>query len=121
VDVVTPLPGSYISFLWALLSKPTHCIRVRIAEAIVSSRSTAAIDMLPAPSTRKSNYNTNYLDTMDPDSAMNGDDGITAAEKALLDHVGESLARLGRVKRVGLGVKDKHDFVRKWTKTRSTW
>ncbi|KAJ5826420.1 hypothetical protein N7474_003558 [Penicillium riverlandense] len=121
VDVVTPLPGSYISFFWALLSKPTHCIRVRIAEAIVSSRSTAAIDMPPARSTRNSNYNTNYLDTMDRDSAMNGDDGITTAEKALLDHVGESLARLGRVKRVGLGVKDKQDFVRKWTKTRSTW
>ncbi|CAL5868038.1 uncharacterized protein PFLUO_LOCUS2261 [Penicillium psychrofluorescens] len=121
VDVVTPLPGSYISFLWTLLSKPTHCIRVRIAGAIVSGRDTAAIDLPPARSTRKSNYNTNYLDTMDHDSAMNGDDGITAAEKALLDHVGDSLARLGRVKRVGLGVKDKQDFVRKWTKTRSTW
>lgn len=119
VDVVTPLPGSYISFFWALLSKPTHCIRVRIAEAIVSSR--AAIDLPPARSTRNSNYNTNYLDTMDHDTAVNGDDSTTAAEKALLDHVGESLARLGRVKRVGLGVKDKQDFVRKWTKTRSTW
>lgn len=46
---------------------------------------------------------------------------ITPAEKALLDDVGEALARLGRVKRVGLGVKEKQDFVRMWTKTRRTW
>jgi hypothetical protein len=115
VDVVTPLPGGYITFLWTLLSKPTHCIRVRIAEAVTIARS--PLDAPPARSTRKSTYNTNYLDTLDELAA----DGEAVMEKAMLDHVGESLARMGRVKRVGLGVKDKQDFVRMWSKTRSTW
>ncbi|KAJ5668670.1 hypothetical protein N7462_009740 [Penicillium macrosclerotiorum] len=116
VDVVTPLPGSYISFLWTLLSKPTHCIRVRIAECVMSGQS--AFDAPPARSTRKSTFNTNYLDTLDQDVV---DGELTSGEKAILDQVGESLARLGRVKRVGLGVKDKQSFVRMWTKTRRTW
>lgn len=115
VDVVTPLPGTYISFLWNLLSKPTHCIRVRIAESVTIGRS--AMDAPPARSTRKSTYQTNYLDTLE--DAASGE--LSASEKALLDQVGESLARLGRVKRVGLGVEEKQDFVRMWTKTRHTW
>lgn len=113
VDVVTPLPGSYISFLWTLLSKPTHCIRVRIAEYVTIGSST--IDATPARTARQSTYKTNYLDTLDQESEA------TASENALLDQVAESLARLGRVKRVGLGVKEKQDFVRMWSKTRRTW
>ncbi|KAF3387393.1 putative lysophosphatidic acid:oleoyl-CoA acyltransferase [Penicillium rolfsii] len=116
VDVVTPLPGSYISFLWTLLSRPTHCIRVRIAECIMIGRT--SFDAPPARSTRKSTFNTNYLDTLDEDTATGE---VTASEKALLDQVGESLARLGRVKRVGLGVEEKQDFVRMWSKMRRTW
>ena len=119
-DVVTPLPGSYVSFLWTLLSKPTHCIRVRIAEGVVSG-----IDGEGGPTTRKSTYDTNYLDTLDKDSAYGSldteDAELTRAERALLDNVADSLARLGRVKRVGLGVPEKKDFVRMWTKTRRTW
>lgn len=114
-DVVTPLPGSYISFLWTLLSKPTHCIRVRIAEYVTNSRS--AIDAPPARSTRQSTYNSNYLDTLEDED----EGGVTAGEKAFLDLVGESLARLGRVKRVGLGVKEKQEFMVKWSRTRKTW
>lgn len=113
VDVVTPLPGSYINFLWTLLSKPTHCIRVRIAEYVTIGSST--IDATPARTARQSTYKTNYLDTLDQESEA------TASENALLDQVAESLARLGRVKRVGLGVKEKQDFVRMWSKTRRTW
>lgn len=113
VDVVTPLPGCYISFLWNLLSKPTHCIRVRIAEFVTAERS--ALGTPPALSTRKSTYRTNYLDTMDQDAA------VSPCEKTLLNQVSDSLARLGRVKRVGLGVKEKQEFVQMWTKTRYTW
>lgn len=78
----------------------------------------SAFDAPPARSTRKSTFNTNYLDTLDEDTAT-GD--VTASEKALLDQVGESLARLGRVKRVGLGVEEKQEFVRMWSKTRRSW
>lgn len=48
-----------------------------------------------------------------------GDDGaLSADERHVLDKIGEDLARLGRVKRVALGVKDKEDFVKAWTKKR---
>lgn len=117
VDVVTPLPGSYISFIWTLLSKPTHCIRVRIAECV--QRGASAFDAPPARSTRQSTstFETNILDSLDQEL----DGGITSADQALLDQVGESLARLGRVKRVGLGVKEKADFVKMWSKVRKIW
>lgn len=106
VDVVTPLPGTYLSFLWTLLSRPTHCIRVRVAESVVSG---AGAGMSQVSKSMKQER------VGSPEAA------ITPAEKGLLDNVGEALARLGRVKRVGLGVKEKQDFVRMWTKTRRTW
>ena len=116
MDIVTPLPGSYISMLWTLLSKPTHCIRVRIAESITASQDT--LDAPPARSTRRSTYHTNYLDTLGQD----GQEKVaSASEKALLDNVADSLARLGRVKRVGLSVKDKKEFAWAWSQSRSTW
>src|SRR2546421_5356358 len=45
-DVTTAAPGSYWTFLWNILSKPTHCIRVRIAEVIynVSTTSSSELD-----------------------------------------------------------------------------
>lgn len=118
-DVTTPIPGSYITFLWNLLSKPTHCIRVRIAEAV------NGVDTASPTSARKtSTYESNYFDALKEEAnsstgSLLGDDygvSLTGEQKALLDHVGEALARLGRVKRVGLGVKEKQDFVRMWTK-----
>ena len=45
----------------------------------------------------------------------------TREERAFMDKIGEALARLGRVKRVGLGLKEKQDFVNTWTKTRGRW
>ena len=41
---------------------------------------------------------------------------LSVEERKLLDRVGEALARLGRVKRVALNVKDKADFVKLWRK-----
>ncbi|KAA8644013.1 lysophosphatidic acid acyltransferase LOA1 [Aspergillus tanneri] len=118
VDVVTPLPGCYLSFLWTLLSKPTHCIRVRIAEGV--NRSSIGSDA-SSTSTSKFTYDTNYLDTLDKSTDGSEELGVSPGEKDLLDHVGDSLARLGRVKRVGLGVQEKKDFVRMWTRTRRIW
>lgn len=42
----------------------------------------------------------------------------TKEERAFLDKIAEALARLGRVKRVGLGVKEKQDFLAMWTKSK---
>ncbi|EAW14303.1 lysophosphatidic acid acyltransferase LOA1 [Aspergillus clavatus NRRL 1] len=118
-DVVTPLPGSYVSFLWKLLSRPTHCMRVRIAECVVNEAGAGAASESGAASgaSRGAGYDTNYFDTL----AQDEDVELRPAERALLDNVADALARLGRVKRVGLGVKDKQAFLQSWTKTRRTW
>ena len=49
------------------------------------------------------------------------DVSVSKEEKVFLDKVAEALARLGRVKRVGLGVKDKIEFIKSWTKYSSKW
>lgn len=54
----------------------------------------------------------------DADTLIDDEDGLEPEEKKLLDKVAEDLARLGRVKRVGLGVKEKEEFVRAWAKRR---
>ena len=43
---------------------------------------------------------------------------ISAQEQKVLDRVAEDLARLGRVKRVGLDIGDKIDFLKVWLKRR---
>ena len=116
-DITTPIPGTYISFIWNLLSKPTHCIRVRIAESVHNtSRSPAT-----GNSTSHKDRDMLYEDrTSSSDTLLGSEDteSINAAEKRVLDKVSEALARLGRVKRVGLGVKDKAEFLTAWTKQR---
>lgn len=44
---------------------------------------------------------------------------LTVEEKAVLDKVGEALARLGRVKRVNIGVREKIEFVKLWGRRRT--
>lgn len=117
-DITTPIPHAYFTFLWNLCSQPTHCIRIRVAEAV----SPAA---RAAPTARVSTYNTNYLDTLDnggsdADTLVGSEElePVTKEEKAFLDKIAESLARLGRIKRVGLGVREKEDFIAAWTRTK---
>lgn len=101
-DITTPVPNVYMTFLWNLLSKPTHCIRVRIAEGV-------------------------YSDTQSDDTASSTDtllesgerDQPNVAEQKLLDKIAEALARLGRAKRVSLGVREKLDFLRAWSRRKS--
>lgn len=45
-------------------------------------------------------------------------DGLAAAERNVLNKVADALARLGRVKRVGLGVEDKIGFIYAWSRQR---
>ncbi|KUL90712.1 hypothetical protein ZTR_00009 [Talaromyces verruculosus] len=115
-DVTTPVPGTYVTFLWNLLSKPTHFIRVRVAEYVTTSSKTLS------PSSQAQSSSTDFFEDDEPTSFLeeyagsNDDSELTKSEVAVLDYVGESLARLGRVKRVGLGVKEKQDFVDIWTR-----
>lgn len=125
-DITTPVPRQYWAFMWNLLSQPTHCIRVRIAEVVYnrSKPSTAQ------PSVeKKDKYLTNVLDSIADDSAMTSSTDtltslsdqpaeVTPEEKRVLDKVAEALARLGRVKRVDLTVKDKATFIDAWSRRR---
>ncbi|KAE9983725.1 hypothetical protein Vi05172_g10559 [Venturia inaequalis] len=122
-DITTPVPGGYLSFLWGLCSRPTHCIRVRIADAVYNTSAGLTRQRTGKPSS----YETNFFDDMQFGEALSsaetlvsdGDGGaLDADERKLLDRIGEDLARLGRVKRVGLGVKEKQEFVKVWMKTR---
>lgn len=110
--------------MWKLLSRPTHCIRVRIAEVVYNTSKPT-----DHATERKDRYLTNFLDTLGEDSAMTSSTDTLASlsdqaaeanaeEKRVLDKVGEALARLGRVKRVGLTGKDKAAFVEAWCKRR---
>ncbi|OBT68329.1 hypothetical protein VE03_02299 [Pseudogymnoascus sp. 23342-1-I1] len=114
-DITTPVPGRYWSFLWNLLSQQTHCIRVRIAEAVYNGAKPGDVC-----SEKKDKYLDNFLDLPGDDTTDSSSGirkrGVNAEEQKVLDQVGEALARLGRVKRVGLTVKDKAAFVEAWSK-----
>lgn len=111
-DITTPVPHTYFQFLWNLCSRPTHCIRTRIAEYIY------------VPTNRSNTARTTSIDVLDNSSEAETlvesdelDNSQNNEEKAFLDKIAEALARLGRVKRVSLGVKEKIRFVQMWTKT----
>ncbi|CCU81690.1 vacuolar protein sorting protein Vps66 [Blumeria hordei DH14] len=115
-DITTPIPGQYILFLWNLLSRPTHSIRVRIAAAIENR-----LDSLSwKPSHVTNQYNRNSKDTsklnQSSSPVLSNDQQLKldSYQKDLLARVGESLARLGMVKRVGLTVTDKLAFIKAW-------
>ncbi|KAH8589284.1 hypothetical protein B0O99DRAFT_637273 [Bisporella sp. PMI_857] len=117
-DITTPIPGQYWSFIWNLLSHPTHCIRVRIAEVVYNTSR-------PADLEKKDQFLNNILDSLDEDSPVSGssdtltslnEQDLAPEERRVLDKVGEALARLGRVKRVGLTLKDKSQFIEAWSK-----
>lgn len=118
-DITTPIPGTFTSFVWNLCSKPTHCIRVRIAEYTYNASPTPVREP-----PRRNSYDTNLLDglhSQELKSRGTGEDtegDATEEEQKVLDKIAEALARLGRVKRVGLGVEEKIGFVKAWTKKR---
>lgn len=112
-DITTPVPGGYFTFLWNLCSKPTHCIRVRIAEPVHNDA--ASLSNPP----RRNSYQTNLLDDLHKKAEKPREDGeLNDAERTVIDRIAEALARLGRVKRLGLGVEDKAKFVTVWSKRR---
>lgn len=99
-DVTTPVPGQWLKFLWHLLSRPTTCIRVRVAEGQMN---TAAATTNGTTAT----YGDGDLKQRKATGA-----NVSSDEQRVLDRIGEALARLGRVKRVGLTMKEKEAFVK---------
>ncbi|KAK5153868.1 Lysophosphatidic acid:oleoyl-CoA acyltransferase 1 [Recurvomyces mirabilis] len=80
---------------------------------------------------RSSNFESNFFDTLQAETTQKvaGDresvgsettdeegEAMSAVEKRVLDAVADDLARLGRVKRVSLGVEEKAKFVDAWAK-----
>lgn len=135
-DVTTAVPGGYLSWFWGLLSKPSHQMRVRIASRVYNNanpdspaKSTSDLHTSKAAAT---GYETNIFeqpdfkdgfrgnhgeggDGMDVDAGgATGDYELSPQEQKVLERVAEDLARLGRVKRVGLGVEDKVEFLKVW-------
>lgn len=116
-DITTPVPQTYLSFFWNLLTKPTHCIRVRIAASV--SNGTYS-------SKHKGSYPQGYLGIPQDDTASSTDtllgseegESMSVDEKKVLDVVAEALARMGRVKRVGLSLEDKASFIKAWMRRR---
>jgi 1-acyl-sn-glycerol-3-phosphate acyltransferase len=96
-DVTTPVPGQWFNFIWKLLSHPTTCIRVRVAEGQVNN------------STALTNGESTGTELRDRSVSSGAD--ISAEGRKVLDRIGEALARLSRVKRVGLTMEDKRAFV----------
>ncbi|KAI0884155.1 uncharacterized protein GGS22DRAFT_164977 [Annulohypoxylon maeteangense] len=101
-DITTPVPGAYLSFLWNLLGRPTHLIRVRIAEGV----------------TNDSGATTNGDTPLGSEGEEVDGERLTGEEQRLLDKIAEALARLARNKRVGLTLKDKAAFIEAWNKGR---
>lgn len=144
-DVVTPTPGWWEAarFIWRLNSAQTHCIRVRIGGAVgmvaavggskggaadATRREGARIAAAAAEraSVGRNGFESNFFDTLQSsrpttqgseggDGVAAGDD-VTETERSRLDVVANDLARLGRVKRVDLGVVEKERFVAAWGK-----
>jgi hypothetical protein len=104
-DITTPVPGAWAGFLWKLLSRPTHCIRVRIAEGVYNTSSVT-----------NGSGHSSVSPVNGKESGQEGD--VTAEEQRMLDRIGEALARLGRNTRVGLTLRDKAAFVEAWNRRR---
>jgi len=102
-DVTTPVPGQWLSFLWNLLSRPTTCIRIRVAEGQVRSTSAAQTGSGVSSAVDSASGSSR--------SRQVGHAPISSDEQKVLDRIAEALARLSRVKRVGLTMKDKVAFV----------
>ncbi|KXH31511.1 acyltransferase [Colletotrichum nymphaeae SA-01] len=107
-DVTTPIPGRWAKFLWDLLSRPTTCIRVRVAESILNSSAAQTNGVSSSAASRENTAQRRI-------GAGGGDaPALSIEEQRVLDKVGEALARLCRNKRVGLTLRDKSAFIEAW-------
>ena len=90
---------------------------MRIAESVHNTSQTPATRGLTNQIERELHHDDRGSSS---DTLLSSEDAesMNAAEKRILNKVAEALARLGRVKRVGLGVKDKDEFVKVWTNKR---
>jgi hypothetical protein len=81
-----------------------------------ASASSLSLSPEPAESRRRGRHTVNGSSSslLGELGKGDGEEALRPEEKRVLDKVAEALARLGRVKRVGLGVADKVRFVDAW-------
>jgi len=93
---------------------------VRIAEAIYNTAAVAEVKENAKAGGSYIQDDMNLRESPSSETLLGESDaeGLTVHDRKVLDRVADDLARLGRVKRVGLGVKEKIDFVKAWSKTR---
>ena len=99
-DVTTPVPGQWFRFLWNLLSRTSTLVRVRVAEGQANSSAVST-----------NGGSSSAVETPGGAKSRRADGNVSANEQKVLDRIGEALARLSRVKRVGLTLEDKAAFV----------
>lgn len=126
-DITTPLPGRYFTFLWNLCGTFAHAINVRVAQSCYNTSQRQDGESQSSSRTLSSNGSdiasperANSPRTGGVDDIHNDESEMTREEKIFLDKVGESLARVGRIKRVGLGVREKQAFIQSWNKRKSS-
>jgi len=114
-DVTTPVPGTYGYTLFALLARPTHCIRVRIGEVLRND---------DGGEKDREEFAGDSSDTV-TDGLGGGGSGGGGGEKEGMDRQSrlsergaEALARIARSKRLNLGVKEKIAFVEAWSRNK---
>ncbi|KAF2717348.1 hypothetical protein K431DRAFT_233321 [Polychaeton citri CBS 116435] len=128
-DITTPVPGiTYAwTFLWRLCSRPTHCIRTRIGQKVMTSAPIFPPVPKSSPSKggaattgydKRRSYEANFFDTLNDKKVAEEHEDGEGVDEGTIDAVAEALARLGRVKRVDLGLGEKTKFVQAWTKGR---
>ena len=88
---------------------------MRIAESVYNTSQPPPSKSSSSPGSLVNDDSTSSSDTL---LGSEEAEGLTAGEKSVLNKVADALARLGRVKRVGLGVRDKEAFVEAWSKHR---
>ena len=96
------------------MSRPTHSLRVRIAESVFNPSAAPNGDAAAARATGIKNGGDEHRERVGYVSS--GDAEVSFEEQRVLDRIGEALARLGRNKRVGLTLRDKEAFVKAWKK-----
>ncbi|RKF64145.1 putative lysophosphatidic acid:oleoyl-CoA acyltransferase [Erysiphe neolycopersici] len=120
--ITTPIPWLYFSFLWNLLATPTHCTCVRVGQAIYNKSPTEKYSSLNLSVTSPNILPRKMGEVKIIECMSNNVENLShiksSEEKNVLDNVGESLALLGRVPRVGLTVKDKLKFIEAWRSVR---
>ena len=129
-DITTPIPKTYFTFLWNLLSRPSHRIRVRIAESVHTPNAAKDTRSSSSGSSSRSGSSSGVMisATSTPDVPSPHFSGSTPSigsnymaslndlEEQALEDVATGLAKQGKVQRVHLSVKDKVEFVAAWNK-----